>query len=358
MFQMFGRPKRPPSPALSQFAAQFATLYLIYRALSGSPSLSPANLPALPVIARDEPVRAWKVAGITAAGGRFGTELRFTSVGVQSRYGAQLADAVCKSHKFRACLDPPNPECDCGWWAMPPGTDSDNLPGDRHSFLLDVELFGRIIEHEHEALCLDNAHCDERGDCDLADDDDHECVPCDCRGPLGGWRAQKQRVLSVTAPSWCYHGKSGAWCGAPARWFNLPAEQHGACTMSCDEHVGPRVVPVEWVRGRLGAELRGEFLAAGMPPAEIAVRDRIGAVHQYVGNGLPARMPSYVAELLQPASGMTYEHLVPLFASQGLRLSFRNLGDGIELRLIDDGNRMELWRETIRADMPGPWDKK
>lgn len=165
---------------------------------------------------RTEPVRAWKVARISpvgAAGWRY-RGLRL----VPGNSYRTVDEAICL-HDGRH--QPPAFECDCGFWAVPSPDDLTSAVGDLVDpacALLEVDLSGTLVEHEHDD------------------------------GRLGGWRASHQTVLRVRFDRRC------AGCGEPAKGF---AERERFVVPACGTCRGAG--PVRWsvadVAGRLGTEV-------------------------------------------------------------------------------------------------------
>ena len=171
-----------------------------------------ASVPeALPERDGDMPILAWKRAQIAwSLGGGY----LFDGIGAGGRYGA---DAVATCHSPAWTIDTsrfwepaipvrnhsaPALECRCGFYAL-----TDPPSRNRLHFLLSVELFGRVIVHEK------------------------------------GCRAEKQRVLQVTAPTQC------TFCREAVTTFVIPGGyrlDHDQPMMAarCAAHVHPDDVPV------------------------------------------------------------------------------------------------------------------
>lgn len=193
---------------------------------SASPALPAAPAAEGPGLAerqQDEPITAWKQARLAFAGGRYYFR-PLTSAG-GSGYGVD-ATAACERDDmyfaWRSALargaDPlrverhtaPAVECRCGFYALtePPAENPDLC-------LLEVDLYGRVVVCEK------------------------------------GYRAEKQRVLSVTVPSRCYY------CADTETHFVIQGEGK-PLSIRCAAHTPADAIVVsrEQVAAVLGTEVR------------------------------------------------------------------------------------------------------
>lgn len=190
----------------------------------------PAPLEApLPEEDREDLIRGTKYAYLSIAGGK----PVFTGVGVHEPYGVE-GYAKCAYHPHEA----PQPECGCGFWiGLRPESRITIRAADYVE--LEVEFGGRVIDCGHDPL----------------------------PAPPWGYRAQWQRVLSVTLPPAC------ACCQQPPRHL-MHKLGHSNLSFVCDSHctVMPltRCIerPVSWLRENLPTEIRPGTLTddATIPP--------------------------------------------------------------------------------------------
>lgn len=194
----------------------------------------------LPLTIATEPIRAWKRAALV---GGDGASIGFDGIGMGGRYEVD-AHAQCRpSRSYYLGTAPvaheaPAVDCKCGFYGL--ALDDERQPTRPHEpaqpYLLDVELFGRVIRHER------------------------------------GYRAARQKVLRVHVPTLCYR------CGDRARRLGLtlstttlipnsygssyprttPGKWQPTCGMLCGSYVS--YLTLEQAAKRLGTEV--DWLAA------------------------------------------------------------------------------------------------
>lgn len=155
----------------------------------------------LPTREQEEPIKGFKLANVRFSSGRY----MFLALRGHSSYGIE-GTASCErvslsgfgTTAFGEPHAAPAVGCRCGFYAVPePGdlynTDYEYLAA---PFLLELDLFGRVVVHEK------------------------------------GYRAEKQRVLSVKTQRRCYY------CAANASLLALMGDS--VCPM-CDRHADPHV---------------------------------------------------------------------------------------------------------------------
>lgn len=182
---------------------------------------SSATAQGLPVRESDETIRAFKLAYLILDG----TRPRFCGIGQGSdhRYGVEEV-AVCVRRTYLSyrfdyeedhCASIPNPSHTCGFYAVPEPPEA----GD-HAVVLEVELYGTVIVHEH------------------------------------GYRAEKQRVLSVRVARQCASGlcDKDAICVAPIESKILPLCADHAALIEQSPLVAP--APLSAIASLLGTEVR------------------------------------------------------------------------------------------------------
>lgn len=151
-----------------------------------------------------EPITAWKAARIMVDPSGRGVQLGALNEGVRHPIEGE---AYCRSLRQLSFLletkpchyDAPHLDCSCGFYAWKTRADAVEMIGSAGWALLEVELFGTVIQHER------------------------------------GYRAQKQRVLGVTVNSRC----NGFMCHTAARWIDFAeSAKRGRAdfTVWCDEH--------------------------------------------------------------------------------------------------------------------------
>lgn len=186
------------------------------------PEPTPEDRPLVP-----SPIRGWKAAWLQLDGGR----LRFEPVVAKTLYDAGWADARCligtTAHTRPTVHGPvPEPRCDCGWYARDTPETVDLCS--RDMALLEVELAGTVVVGER------------------------------------GYRAQRQRVRSVTLPGVC----AEPGCEEPATVVGQSGSSRSSrVTSLCEDHttVSRRMA---WAIDRLA-----EGLAV---PAGLVVPDDVG----------------------------------------------------------------------------------
>jgi hypothetical protein len=163
-----------------------------------------------------EPIVATKVAWLTRVDG----SIRFSPLyerTLTEPYGA-VANAVCELGRQHTA---PSTECGCGFHAVSSREDLWRLNTSAGVIVLDVELAGRIVEHEH------------------------------------GWRAEHQVVLGAHLPARCPR------CGRPVagvgtRGPRTAPERSLSWTMLypvCRRCGRRRVIPVASLAGEMGVEV-------------------------------------------------------------------------------------------------------
>ena len=191
------------------------------------------NLPAREQI---DPIRVFKLAKLVWADGR----IRFMGVGLNIPYDAETA-AMCgiknghaffwgSSNKYgfdpSADHDVPDPRCTCGFHGVA-SKDADEIQGDYASarfVRIEAELYGRVVRHER------------------------------------GYRAEHQRVLSVSIPRRCRAylvcpgGIAEQGCTNTPTGLRIDA---GEVIASCAEHAPfGGVIPPTDVAKALGTQVR------------------------------------------------------------------------------------------------------
>lgn len=165
-----------------------------------------------------------------------------------------------------------------------------------------------------------------------------------------GYRAQWQRVMSVTAPSWCQQCAHAGMPGTPGRYLVTRAVH----VSNADDHATPQIITVacaacakdnwvprglSWLKGKLGTDVSGEFLtdddpvASGSRSTETSLAEAALALRQ---------MSSMLRQQGKPvglAPGRTWRYFI---MSQHLR----DLADGesmvIDMAVTDGGLVMRL----------------
>jgi hypothetical protein len=178
---------------------------------------------ALPAVQQDEPVRASKAAYLlmNENGVSFAALNRGRSYGPQSVAQCHCNDrSMWHSLTFTGIYPPdyggppaeyhekPTPTSKCGFYAWKPGVP---FPWQAGTWLLETDLYGTVIEHEH------------------------------------GWRAQKQRVLSISPVP-------GLACDSPSGLVLSGEGRITAACPSCPPGSG-HPVSVERLRAILGVEI-------------------------------------------------------------------------------------------------------
>lgn len=270
----------------------------------------------LPVRKQDDLVRATKAGWIAGTGGKYQTGLTFMPMAHHLGYETE-SYAVCGNHRKH---DVPSTDCSCGFYAV---TSMDDIPMGGDAFLLDVELAGKII-----SMKTRNGR---------------------------QYRAQWQRVLSATAPSWC------SLCTdipVPARYLTFRnlymTSNHSIVAAACADHCTAWVSP-EWVAGKLGTEIKGEFLSSTPPQVrDNQVRDLRNELEKsFRGlSEMMARRPQKVTV----TEGATWQYFIPSdkieFArahKEGLMLEIAGVNGRLAFILYatsKDGARV-LWKENV-----------
>lgn len=186
--------------------------------------------------------------------------------------------AVCGANLNKAEHVSPDLHCSCGFYI--PSDERGRITRPQGSVALEVEMAGKIIRFEH------------------------------------GYRAQWQRVLSVTLPTECGQGNSYAKnsCAGPARWLcTIPnastysiggndGKRLGVCCavhMRRSKHVIGK--PVSWLRQELQTEIRPGNVRDELPLDEAA---RLAAVDEVAREQYPVReILDVVAMPVNPRQG-------------------------------------------------------
>ena len=230
-FRRKRQPSSPPrslpvSPLDDAFAA--ASAEVARRALETPKPAKPAK-PVVPVYRGEEPVRALKAAQLALTRtGVFFTSLTAHggySSGRPIEYGPQaVSQCFCMEREMAASpfsYGPswaqhrqPGPRTACGFYTWKPHVP---FPWEAGTWLLEVDLYGRVIEHKH------------------------------------GYRGEKQRVLRISPVP-------GLFCESP---LELSADAKGLITARCKhcESAG-HPVSVERLRGLLNVEVELDWASA------------------------------------------------------------------------------------------------
>ena len=162
------------------------------------------------------------------------------------------AESTAKCGAYGITHPAPDPDCQCGFWI--PACDDSRLGDFRADYVeLEVEIGGRVL----------NCGRDQN-----------------LKAPRG-YRAEWQRILSVTLSSRCGQstGRNGT-CAGQARWLCAePGHESRKLISACIVHMRrPSHViatPVSWLRRELRTEIRPAFITDKLPPEESA---RLGAL--------------------------------------------------------------------------------
>lgn len=196
--------------------------------------MPPDTAPTWPVVEQEDLIKGTKYAQlyIDEAG-----EAYFTGVGMRDHRYTTESYAVCAKGKDH---DVPDPLCTCGFW-VPLREQSALSRWSADTVALEVEMGGRVWEFGKDPL----------------------------PAPPWGWRAQWQRVLSVTLPKECAVGDviGGPCIGDPSFLVVWIADTHrrgadrGRVLTACYRHAMLDAVqvidkPVSWLRRSLRTEIR------------------------------------------------------------------------------------------------------
>lgn len=199
---------------------------------SASPaaSASERTSPGIVTETSAEPIRAWKVARLVVSPS--GRGVRLASLNELVTHPVE-GTAHCTAMRFSTFrdlhshhYDAPHLDCTCGFYAWKTREQAAQMVSEGGLALLDIELFGKVIQHEH------------------------------------GYRAEKQRVLGVQIDPTCNH----FMCVAPAvvidfpRNLNPSSMQHDAVEFKvwCETHrheAGDRTCSLQDVANSLRCEV-------------------------------------------------------------------------------------------------------
>lgn len=171
----------------------------------------------------DEPIRGWRAAQVVLEGNRY----RFQSV--IAGHGSYDAEAVAACHRndgyygIRISMyhseaerrhEAPGEDCSCGFYAVIDPADVEDLAHGRGTVMIEADLYGRVIVHER------------------------------------GYRAQKQRALSVTIPADCLYCTNAAQPAVPV--------EGGPLVFVCEKHLPEDHVLISShdLAAKLGTEVR------------------------------------------------------------------------------------------------------
>jgi hypothetical protein len=234
----------------------------IFPILSGGPSSSPPDMSKLPVRHQEDLISGLQKYAQLSLDEHGKPCFRGTG------YGRYYTESYAECHVGGA-HEAPQPDCTCGFW-VPYREESRLAQWSSSQVRLEVEIGGRILNCSRVS-----------------------------KKETWGYRAQWQRVLSVTLNTTC--GASGAYgrnaCAGKARWLCVQpgyANGHGSLISACIVHMrrSSRVIgePVSWLRRELRTEIRPGDVTDKLPADD---QKRLGAIDSVAREQYP------VAEILK-----------------------------------------------------------
>jgi hypothetical protein len=222
--------------------------------------------------------------------------------------------AVCgkggqDSRRHRA----PQPDCECGFY-VPVRKESALAVWSSVRVRLEVEIGGRVLDCHHGEFS----------------------------DPAWGYRAEWQRVLSVTFSTECGGASYGSRCGGKALWLCTPPGISGKypstssmLIQSCIVHMrkSSRVIarPVSWLREQLRTEIRPGDLRDELPPEE---RDRLGVLDEVARQQYPVvRIMESVTFPANPRYGDLFRICVDVTSKMTYEFAYM-LGGGWQVNAI------------------------
>ena len=211
----------------------------------------------LEVVCQDDLLQGTKFASLWMRDGK--PEFRGAGNTVHP-YGAEAYARCARGHAHEA----PDRDCQCGFW-IAEHRDSRLTSWTDSLVKLEVEFGGRVLDCGKDPL----------------------------PAPAWGYRAQWQRVLSVSLPQQCgvrlcFGVCFGVCGGGPGRWL-VTAGGSGRVVAACERHaamLGSVPNPVAWLREGLQTEVRPGTVSDDAPPPSPSVQEELvypaDRVEQYV----------------------------------------------------------------------------